>query len=134
MQKKYLFVFLLLLLALTACTSNSPDLNLEADQIDLGEVVNGDIVKKEVVVTNIGQTLLVVEAVSTSCGCTTAVLEPMAIQPGENGVLRIEFDSGAHGPEQNGELVRQIFIASNDPQQPEAVVEITANVVARSSP
>jgi len=70
-----------------------------------------------------------VEAVSTSCGCTTATLEPMTIQPGETALLRIEFDSGAHGPEANGPLTRQVFIASNDPEQTETVVEIKANVL-----
>ena len=40
-------------------------------------------------VSNEGDAPLVVETVTTSCGCTTAVLEPMTIAPGESGILRI---------------------------------------------
>jgi len=55
----------------------------------------------------------------------------MKIQPGKSGTLSVEFDSGAHGEALTGSLIRQVFIASNDPQRPEVVVEVSANVLAR---
>ncbi|HLE73125.1 MAG TPA: hypothetical protein VI688_02660 [Anaerolineales bacterium] len=58
----------------------------------------------------------------------------MEIQPGASGTLTIEFDSGAHGEALTGSLVRQVFIASNDPQQPEVQVELVANILAKPSP
>ena len=115
-----------------ACGSKQPNLGLETDTFDFGDVVNGDIVSREVVVRNEGRASLVVEAVTTSCGCTTATLEPMPVPAGGTATLHIEFDSGAHGPDANGELMRQVFVASNDPDQPEAQVRFTANVLPRS--
>jgi len=82
-------------------------------------------------VRNIGQKPLVVDSVSTSCGCTSATLEPMTIDPGETANLHIELDSGAHGDELTGPLIRQVFIASNDPQQPEAQVELSVDILPR---
>jgi hypothetical protein len=58
----------------------------------------------------------------------------MAIPAGGSGVLHIEFDSGAHGPELTGELIRQVFIASDDPERPEIVLAIEANILAGSNP
>lgn len=125
-------MFLLVFLAgvfLAACNTGQPQIALETTNIDLGDMVNGEIVAREVTVQNTGVAELVIESVSTSCGCTQATLEPMIIPAGSKSTLRIEFDSGAHGPELTGQLIRQIFIASNDPLQPEMVVEIMANIL-----
>ena len=116
-----------------ACANKQPQISLDST-LDLGDVVNGEIISRDVTVYNEGEAPLVVDAVSTSCGCTKATLDPMTIPVGGSGILHLEFDSGAHGPELTGELMRQVFIASNDPQQPEVTLEFTANILARSSP
>ncbi len=118
---------------LAACAGGAPDITLGRDQEDLGEVVNGVIRRIEIPVRNEGDGALIIEAVSTSCGCTSAEVDPTTIEPGEAGTLRITYDSGAHGPEANGSVLRQIFIASNDPDQPETVFEFVAMVVPADS-
>lgn len=104
------------------------------NNLELGDVVNGEVVTREVLVLNNGQADLVIEGVTTSCGCTQAAVEPMTIRPGDSGTLSITFDSGAHGPELTGQLVRQVFITSNDPQQPEIVIELAANILPPDGP
>lgn len=123
----------LLALALAACGSAAPELALDQAELDLGQVVNGEIRSFEVAVRNLGNGPLVIEAVSTSCGCTSASIDPSTIQPGESGMLQVRFDSGAHGPEANGPVMRQVFIASNDPDQPETEFRFEAVVVPPSS-
>ncbi len=83
---------------------------------------------------NSGQADLVIETVTTTCGCTTATLEPMTIPPGKEATLHIEFDSGAHGPELTGRLMRQVILLSNDPETPEATVQFVANVLPPEDP
>lgn len=131
-MRRLILLPLLILVAglLVACGGGQPAIAVESTQLDLGDVPNGEIVSRDVTVRNAGDGILVVENIITSCGCTTASLEPMQLQPGESGVLHIEFDSGAHGEELTGPLVRQVFIASNDPAQPEVTVELAANVTA----
>ena len=114
---------------LAACAGGSPRLSLTEKEVDLGQVVNGEVVEIELPIQNTGEGELVIEAVSTSCGCTSAEVQPTIIAPGGEGVLHIEYDSGAHGPDETGPVMRQIFIASNDPDQPEAQVRITAEVL-----
>ncbi len=128
-----LFLLIVVSIALAACSGGEAQIELEATHLDLGDVPNGQIATRDVVVRNTGDGILVVDALSTSCGCTTATLEPMQIAPGESGMLHIEFDSGAHGEELTGPLVRQVFLNSNDPAQPEATVELSVNVTARQT-
>lgn len=118
---------------LVACNGSNPQIEVETAAIDLGEVVNGDVVVRDVAVKNVGSADLTIESVSTSCGCTQASLDLMNIPPGGSATLHIEFDSGAHGEALTGDLVRQIFVVSNDPQQAEAIVELTATILPRAT-
>lgn len=118
---------------LSAC-GGQPQISVADNNLELGDVVNGDVIRREVSVQNNGQADLIIEAVTTSCGCTQATVEPMTIPAGGNGTLHIEFDSGAHGPELTGPLIRQVFIASNDPQRPEVIVELAANILPADEP
>ena len=130
-------IFLTIVLAglfLAACTSGQPEINLETTYFDFGDVVNGEILSRDIVVSNKGNEPIIAKSVSTTCGCTAANLEPMTIPVGGSANLRITFDSGAHGPELTGKITRQVYITSNDPNQPEAMVEFTANIVTEETP
>jgi hypothetical protein len=134
--KRILILMVLIVLGygLVACSGNDPQIEVETTAIDLGEVVNGEVVVRDVAVKNVGSADLAVESVSTSCGCTQASLDLMTIPPGSSATLHIEFDSGAHGPELTGDLVRQVFVVSNDPQQAQAIVELTAVILPPPAP
>jgi hypothetical protein len=132
MKKRILSILLLGgVFILAACSGGAPRIELEVTDIDLGEVVNGEIASRDVAVRNTGDETLVVDSVTTSCSCTSAALEPMSIPPGETANLHIEMDSGAHGPDLTGPLIRQVFLTSNDPEQPEAQVELALEVLPR---
>jgi hypothetical protein len=135
MRQGIAFVFALTfaVLLITACSGGSPEIILSEVEIDLGDIVNGEIRSLDIPIRNLGTVDLVIEAVSTSCGCTSAEVQPTTIGPGEEGMLSIQYDSGAHGPDANGPVIRQVFIASNDPNQPEAELRIIAEVLPAGS-
>jgi hypothetical protein len=114
--------------ALAACSRGEPQIALETTQLDFGDVPNGEIASQDVLVRNEGDGELVVEGIVTSCGCTSATLEPMRLAPGESGTLHVAYDAGAHGPDLRGAQLRQIFINSNDPARAELIVELAVNV------
>ncbi len=120
-------------LLLAACGGGEPDIDLAESQTDLGTVINGEILEFEVVVENLGSGELLIEAVTTSCGCTTAEVTPSAIAPGGTGLLEIRYDSGAHGPDEVGQIMRQVFVASNDPDEAEVEFRFSADVIAAQS-
>lgn len=133
-MRKTIFLFLILPFLLAACTDKQPQISLEANNFNFGEVVNGDILTRDLLVRNDGDAPLIISAVTTSCGCTKASLDDDTISPGEQATLHIEFDSGAHGPELTGVLKRQIFITSNDIKNPEVIVEFESNILAPETP
>ncbi len=133
MSRVIFFAVILLGFLLVACSSGQPNISVDEISLDLGEVVNGEIVSRDLIVRNDGEADLVVQSIITSCTCTEATVSPMTIGANESGTLHIEFDSGFHGPDLTGPLIRQVFINSNDPRQPELQVEFTVNVEARDA-
>ncbi len=113
-------------LLLTACARGQPDIAVAATRHDFGLIKQGEVAKAEIAIRNAGNSDLKIEAVSTSCGCTTAEVQPEVIPPGGQSRLIIRYDSGAH-PD-SGPVQRHIYIASNDPDEAEVEVIITADV------
>ncbi len=111
---------------LTAYGSGQPDIVVGANRHDFGQVKQGDVVTAEIAVHNNGTGDLTIDAVSTSCGCTTVQVQPEVIPPSGEGRLFIQYDSGAH-PDK-GSVQRHIYIASNDPNKTEVEIIITAYV------
>ena len=132
MRKFLILVGGLLIMLLAACggdvKAEAPRIGLEMTMLELGEMPNGEIAERDVKVSNEGREPLVVKSVVTTCGCTTAVLTPMTIAPGETGTLHIAFDSGAHGPDLRGEIMRRVILTTNDPAQPEMFVDLEATI------
>lgn len=123
----------LTVLLLAGCSSKQPDISVEATRLDFGSVVNGDIVSRDLSVSNDGEADLVIDSIITSCTCTQATVTPLTIPAGQSGVLHIEFDSGFHGPDLNGHLIRQVFVNSNDQRRPELQIELSVFVDTRAS-
>ncbi|MGB3715781.1 MAG: DUF1573 domain-containing protein [Candidatus Promineifilaceae bacterium] len=132
MRRIVFFVVLVVGFLLAACSSGQPSIAVDATNLDLGNVINGEIVSRELALRNDGEADLVIESIITSCTCTQASINPMTIAADQSGILHIEFDSGFHGPDLTGPLIRQVFITSNDPQQPEIQVELIVNVEAKA--
>lgn len=119
-------VIILGMSVLTACGSRQPDITVATTRHDFGPVQQGVVATTEIAMRNAGGSDLKIEAVSTSCGCTSAQVQPEVIPPGGEGRLLIQYDSGAH-PD-SGRVQRHIYIASNDPDKAEVEVIITADV------
>lgn len=115
-------------LLLAACTSPSPDIDVPV-AFDWGSVVKGERAKADIPVRNLGDRPLTVQAVSTSCGCTTAKLSSMTIPPGGEARLHVEYDSGAHKTDL-GLMERFVFIASDDPDEEDTRIKFTVFVKA----
>ncbi|MFQ6015555.1 MAG: DUF1573 domain-containing protein [Anaerolineae bacterium] len=123
-----LLAALTIVVLMAGCSNAQPDIDLPSTFHDFGEVDQGDVVTVELAVLNKGQADLHIESVSTSCGCTTASVQPQVIPAGSQGTLTVSYDSGLH-PD-SGSVRRFIYIASNDPDEAEVEVEVVAKVLA----
>lgn len=122
-----------------------PQIEVEPKTFDFGDLVSKDAVEKNFFVKNTGKAPLIISGISTSCGCTTAVFvqngqktrfgmhgNPInwqaQIEPNDEAELVVRFDPDFHKGTK-GEVIREIYIKTNDPQNPEYTIRITANVV-----
>ena len=80
---------------------------------NFGKVIAGALVEHDFLLRNRGEGELVLQRIVPACGCTTAAV-PEPIAPGQEGVLRIAFDSAGF----SGAVSKSIRVFSNDPSQP----------------
>ncbi len=124
-----------------------PQIVLEPQKVDLGDVsTKKGKVETSITIKNIGHKDLIVDSLSTSCGCTTVSVVnngeegpvfgtstpsegwSTTIQPGETAELRIYYDPTFH-KDARGPMMREIYVSSNDPVDPVVKAAIELNQV-----
>ena len=111
---------------LAACGNLPPRIVVEPRSQDLGQV-SQQVIDLTYTVRNSGGSPLRIEKVSASCDCTKATVERQQIAPGESTPLRVVLNP----MEDNlyGDIMRVIYIRSNDPTAPEVEVEFRVNLL-----
>jgi hypothetical protein len=103
-----------------------PRLELPSFSHDFGRVARRPDVAHIFALQNTGTADLVVSNLVTSCGCTKADLSSSIIPPGQRADLTVTFDPDYHVT--TGEVLRLVWFATNDPEQPWVEVRIMAVV------
>jgi hypothetical protein len=106
----------------------TPRIEVTPPFMDLGDVTKEGF-NYTFTVGNSGTKALEIDRVSTSCGCTSASIDQDLIMPGEEAGLHVSFNPKLMEEEVRGKVTRIIFIRSNDPENPEVEIKISANVV-----
>lgn len=100
-------------------------IRIDEHLIKLGDIKKGGTKTFEVPIKNIGKKDLVINGVRSTCSCITTELTSKRIAPGEEAVLKGEFNT----ENRQGEITRTITIISNDPYKSYFNVTIFANIV-----
>lgn len=103
-----------------------PSVDLPTVGYDFGLIPKRPDVAHVFAVQNTGMADLEISNLVTSCGCTMALLSSSVIPPGQRADLTVTFDPDFHATQ--GEVIRLVWFATNDPTQPWVEVRITANV------
>lgn len=103
---------------------SGPKLELIESEFDFGVISQGDKVAHEFNFKNIGNSDLIISRVVPSCGCTASSLSTGNIKPGEQGTIKVEFDSSGF----SGKKIKTVRIFTNDPSDPTALVTFKADV------
>ena len=104
--------------------ARAPRIEVEPDRFDFGRVVPERTLNKQFSIRNFGNADLTVERVSTTCGCTAALLDNKVVKPGGSATLRVTFETRRY----NGKVARSVLIKSNDPQRPTFELKLEATV------
>lgn len=109
--------------------SSIPRIEVLPTYFDFGKIKFGDTVTYSFKVKNIGENVLEIKRVATSCACTTANILKTQLEPGQETELTISYDSDAMPLHGSGREERIIWVRSNDPQNPQVEVKIYATVI-----
>jgi len=94
---------------------------------DFGQVKEGDILKHEFIFENITERDLEIKDVNTSCGCTVSDVKKRMLSVGESTPLDVEFSSKGY----SGEVKQQIYVITDDPEEPLSKFVISGKVIKR---
>lgn len=129
-SKKHTAKFCILLVGLLAfgwapaLAGKQPKIVFKEDSHDFGKVKQGSNLTYEFVFKNDGDDLLTIKNVEMSCGCTAALVSNKKVEPGKTGKIKVSLDTRGYA----GEVVKFIYVASDDPVQPKIQLKITAAI------
>jgi hypothetical protein len=101
-----------------------PKLSFAETQHDFGIVKEGQVMQYTFSFKNTGTADLEIKDVKTSCGCTAAVISNKIIKPGDEGSLKIEFDTA----NRSGKTSKIITVTSNDADEFQKILTIYADI------
>jgi plastocyanin len=93
----------------TVAAADKPVMKFEKETHDFGKIKQGDIVNYEFKFTNTGKSPLIITGAQASCGCTTPEWPKQPIKPGENGSIKVTFNSKG----KMGLQDKQILVTAN---------------------
>ena len=102
----------------------APRIRVEPESFDFGKAQQGKTLRKDFTIRNFGDAELVIEGVSTTCGCTAALAAQDHVEPGGRTVLRVTFETRSF----SGKVERDVLVRSNDPKAPLVQVRVSATV------
>ena len=104
-------------------------ISIEPTSFDFGKALPNKTLTKEFVVKNFGTEDLVIERVTTTCGCTVASGYDKLVKPGGTTNLRVSLETR----NSSGRVERKIAVKSNDPEKAIAEVTVIATVRAEEN-
>ena len=104
--------------------------SLDPDTKALGTVVYGDVATTTFILTNYAPLPTKITRISTSCGCTKASAEKEELGAYESTTINVSFDPAVHKNDTDlGELIRTIYIETDNANFPNLESTITATVI-----
>jgi hypothetical protein len=103
---------------------SGPRIRVEPESFDFGKALPDKVLRREFTVRNFGDAPLVIEGVSTTCGCTAALTAKSRVEPGGSTSLRVTLETRRY----SGRVERQVLVRSNDPKTPLLQVKVSASV------
>ena len=91
---------------------------------DFGRIEQGELLTHEFVFRNEGDAPLVIEKITTSCGCTAALASEDRIEPGREGKIKASLDTRGYG----GRVVKYIYVESNDASVSRRELAVSAEI------
>ena len=109
--------------------AKGPRIAVEPPAFDFGRAVQNKTLNTEFSIRNFGSEDLVIDRVTTTCGCTAALLADRVVKPGGTTRLRVSLETRTY----SGKVERTVLIRSNDPETSVAEAKVQATVIPSDS-
>jgi hypothetical protein len=108
----------------------APKISVEPLSFDFGNALPEKTLEKQFSIRNFGDADLVIDKITTSCGCTAGLLDDdsKVLKPGKSGQLRVRLQTRDY----SGKVVRSVVVHSNDPAQELLEIKVEANVQGKA--
>ncbi len=107
-----------------APAAKGPRFSIEPASFDFGKALQKKTLSKEFSIHNYGTEDLVIENVSTTCGCTVAEGYAKVVKPGGSTPLRVSLETRTY----RGKVERTVLIRTNDPSGKPAELKVQVTV------
>jgi hypothetical protein len=111
-------------------TLQPPKLFISEVEWDYGLVKPGGKYTHIFTIKNKGDEELIIERLHSSCGCVKTSISTKSIQPGKSTQLKAIFDMAGY----EGKVEKHIYIKSNDPQEPDKTIILSAEIEHQPKP
>lgn len=91
-----------------ASAKKTATIDFESEILDYGTIEKGTDGTRTFIFTNSGNAPLIISDVKTSCGCTVPTYSKEAILPGEEGEIKVKYDT-----KKVGAFTKTITVSSN---------------------
>jgi hypothetical protein len=118
--------FLLSLMPTLLLAGPGPKIEFEEREHDFGDVVHGASPSIELNFTNAGEENLIVERISSSCGCAKGLRGDRNVAPGASSKIYAQIDTLGMPP---GRHAKSVAVHSNDPENPVTTLRLKFNIV-----
>ena len=115
--------FLFLTAMLFSVATFGQEINFETQTIDFGTISKGSDGNRIFKFTNTGTAALIIQKVSSSCGCTIPKKPEAPIAAGEEGEIQVRYDTNRMGP-----FRKTITVSSNAQATPVVALKIRGTV------
>jgi hypothetical protein len=127
MKKSILFIGIFSLLSLLLVAK--AEIKFEKLEINFGEIDEGQTVDLVFKFKNTGDSLLVINNIRSTCGCTVPQLKKRRFKPGEEGNIPVKFISRGYG---GRKVYKRIVVNSNAPEHPSVRLKIEGSVILKN--
>lgn len=101
-----------------------PRIEFDDDTFDFGTLYQREETSHEFMFRNVGDAVLEIIAVKSTCGCAAAVASSDTLPPGGQGAISCTVSAGRL----RGDLTKHVYVDSSDPTQPRVTLTITGKI------
>ena len=124
MKKLFLVICIMLISVSLQSQDKIAEISFTKTIIDYGTIENGVDGKRTFEFKNIGNAPLIFSRIISSCGCTIPKKPEKPIQPGESGIIEVEYDTKRTG------LFQKAITVNSNAKTPNIILRIKGEVLA----